>query len=233
MIHKYRRVALLTVSNVCAVYCRFCMRKRRVGMGEGGVSPHDIDLGLDYIKKKPEIREVILSGGDPLLLDDEQIDRILSRLKKIGHVEIIRIGSRTPATLPQRITPDLCAILRRFHPIFFSAHFNHPAELTPESREACARIADAGISIGNQTVLLKGVNDDPGVMARLFFGLLTHRVRPYYLFQADCVKGIEHLRTRVETGVEIMARLTRELPGLAIPRYVADTASCQRRRQNV
>jgi lysine 2,3-aminomutase len=225
VIHKYKYGVVYMVSNACAVYCRFCTRKRMVGLHGNGVSSETIASGLSYIKRNPSIKEVILSGGDPLLLDDEKIDDILGKLRKISHVEIIRIGSRTPVTLPSRITPELCSILKRYCPVYFNTHFNHPAELTARSRDACGLIADAGIPLGNQTVLLKGINDDKDVMCDLMFGLLKSRVRPYYLFQTDYIKGIEHFRTRVEVGIKIMDHLKRELPGLAVPFYVIDSPS--------
>jgi len=225
IIHKYKHGVVLIVSNTCATYCRFCTRKRKVGLRDQGISAKTLASGLDYINKNFGIKEVILSGGDPFLLDDGKIEDILCRLRKISHVEVVRIGSRTPVTLPQRITPALCGILKKFYPVYLNTHFNHPVELTPESRNALGLIADAGVPLGNQTVLLKGVNDDPAVMCELMFGLLKNRVRPYYLFQTDYIKGIEHFRTRVETGIRIMEHLKRELPGLAIPFYVIDSPS--------
>jgi lysine 2,3-aminomutase len=221
LIHRYPDRVVWVVSNVCAVYCRFCMRKRQVGCpGEGGGT--DIATTLRYIRETPAIRDVILSGGDPLLLDDDRLGEILAGLRAIPHVEMIRIGSRTPVTLPQRITPALCTLLRRHHPLYLNTHFNHPAEITPESRDACARLADAGIVLGNQTVLMKGVNDDPAVMAQLFRSLLTMRVRPYYLHQMDLVRGTAHFRTSVETGLSVMAALRGHVSGMAVPYYVVD-----------
>jgi len=178
--------------------------------------------GLKYIEKTSAIRDVILSGGDPLLLCDEDLEDILAKLRKIPHVEMIRINTRTPVTLPDRITPRLCRMLKRYHPLYVNTHFNHPLEITPESTEACARLADAGIPLGNQTVLLRGVNDDPETMKKLMQKLLAIRVRPYYLHQSDLVKGTRHFRTSVEKGLEIMTALRGHTSGLAIPYYVVD-----------
>ena len=221
LIHRYPDRAVWVVSNVCAVYCRFCMRKRQVGCpGEGGGT--DIATTLRYIRETPAIRDVILSGGDPLLLDDDRLGEILAGLRTIPHVEIIRIGTRTPVTLPQRITPALCTLLQKHHPVYINTHFNHPWEITPESRAACALLAGSGVPLGNQTVLMKGVNDAPSVMAQLFRSLLAMRVKPYYLHQMDLVKGTYHFRTTVEQGLEIMAGLRGHVSGMAVPYYVVD-----------
>lgn len=222
LIHRYPDRVVWLVSNSCAVYCRFCMRKRQVGCcgSQGALADHTAPL--DYIRDTGTIRDVILSGGDPLLLDDDHLDGILASLRAIPHVEIIRIGTRVPVTLPERITPKLCNILQRHQPIYINTHFNHPLELTPQSRLACAMLADAGIPLGNQTVLMKGVNDDPAVMADLFRGLLAMRVRPYYLHQMDLVRGTRHFRTTVERGLEIMASLRGHVSGMAVPYYVVD-----------
>jgi lysine 2,3-aminomutase len=225
IIHKYKYGVVYMVSNTCAMYCRFCTRKRKVGISDNGMSSEALASGLEYIRRNPSIKEVILSGGDPLLLGDDRIEEILTKLQGIKHVEWIRIGSRTPVTLPSRITPELCSIIKRFNPLYFLTHFNHPSELTPQSKEACKLIADAGIPLGNQTVLLKGINDSKETMCKLMFGLLKNRVRPYYLFQADYIKGIEHFRTKVEVGIEIMGHLKRELPGLGVPFFVIDSVS--------
>jgi len=222
LIHRYPDRVVWLVSNSCAVYCRFCMRKRQVGCCgiEGTLAEQSAPL--DYIRDTGTIRDVILSGGDPLLLDDDRLDDILASLRAIPHVEIIRIGTRVPVTLPERITPKLCKLLQRYHPIYVNTHFNHPRELTPQSRLACAMLADAGIPLGNQTVLMEGVNDDPAVMADLFRGLLAMRVRPYYLHQMDLVRGTRHFRTTVERGLEIMASLRGFVSGMAVPYYVVD-----------
>ncbi|HXC93304.1 MAG TPA: KamA family radical SAM protein, partial [Geobacteraceae bacterium] len=198
LIHRYPDRVVLLVSNVCAVYCRFCMRKRRVGCCFSGSLPPDFfSEAIRYIGENPSIRDVILSGGDPLLLEDEQLEDILSSLRAIPHVEIIRIGTRVPVTLPERVTPGLSAMLRRYHPVYVNTHFNHPKEINSASRAASAILSDAGIPLGNQTVLLKGVNDDPKVMSELMRGLLSMRIKPYYLHQMDLVKGTAHFRTSV------------------------------------
>ncbi|RNC68746.1 MAG: KamA family radical SAM protein [Desulfuromonadales bacterium] len=222
LIHRYPDRAVWLVSNECAVYCRFCMRKRRVGCPLPCGDDRSIDDAIRYITEKPTIRDVILSGGDPLLLDDERLEVILSRLAAIPHVEMIRIGTRTPVTLPERITPRLCRMLKRYHPLYINTHFNHPREVTYESAKACARLADAGIPLGNQTVLMGGVNDDPAVMMRLMQRLLAIRVRPYYIHQMDLVQGTGHFRTRVQAGLEIVEQLRGHTSGLATPYYVID-----------
>ncbi len=223
LIHRYPDRVVLLVSNVCAVYCRFCMRKRRVGCcSSDSLSPDSFSDAVSYIRANPSIRDVILSGGDPLLLEDEQLEDILSSLRAIPHIEIIRIGTRIPATLPARITPGLTGILRRYHPVYVNTHFNHPKEINPASRKAAALLADAGIPLGNQTVLLKGVNDDPTVMKELLRGLLSMRIKPYYLHQMDLVKGTAHFRTKVRTGLKIMESLRGHVSGLAVPYYVID-----------
>jgi lysine 2,3-aminomutase len=223
LVHRYPDRVLFLVSGACAVYCRFCTRKRKVGCGGMAAEERDRAAGLDYIAGRPEIRDVILSGGDPLLLADDALEEILMRLKAIPHVEMVRIGSRVPVTLPERVTDDLCALLRRHHPVYLNTHFNHPRELTPAAAQACTRLADAGIPLGNQTVLLRGVNDDPGTMTTLVRGLLKIRVRPYYLHQMDLARGTAHFRTRVETGIGIMRALRGPVSGMAVPSYVIDT----------
>lgn len=222
LIHRYPDRVVWLVSNECAVYCRFCMRKRRVGCMSGGVWPESSTEPLRYIAANPSIRDVILSGGDPLLLEDEQLQDILASLRAIPHVEIIRIGSRVPVTFPERITRKLAAMLKRYQPLYINTHFNHPVEINSASQRACALLVDAGVPVGNQTVLLKGVNDDPVVMQELLRGLLSIRVKPYYLHQMDLVKGTAHFRTSVKTGLEIMDSLRGHLSGLAVPYYVID-----------
>jgi len=221
LIHRYPDRVVLLVSSACPTLCRFCMRKSRIGCQTIGTN-NPMDAGLDYIKRTPAIRDVILSGGDPFLLSDEFLEDILGRLHKIPHLEIIRINTRAPVTLPERITDRLCRMLKRYHPLYVNTHFNHPLEITPESSEACVRLAEAGIPLGNQTVLLKGVNDVLEVMKRLMQKLLTIRVRPYYIHQMDWVKGTAHLRTSVEEGLKIMAGLRGHTSGLAIPHYMID-----------
>ncbi|BCR06050.1 lysine 2,3-aminomutase [Desulfuromonas versatilis] len=222
IVHRYPDRALFLVSNVCAAYCRFCTRKRKVGCGGHSVSFGEILDGIDYIGRNPRIKDVLLSGGDPLLMSDRMLGDILARLRRIPHVEVIRIGSRVPVTLPERITEELCRTLRQFHPLYLNTHFNHPAELTAAAAEACGRLADAGIALGNQTVLLAGVNDEPAVMAELVRGLMRIRVRPYYLHQMDLTAGTGHFRSRLERGLEILAALGGEVSGMAIPQYVVD-----------
>ena len=222
LIHRYPDRVVLLVSSACPTLCRFCMRKSRIGHQKVLNADTSIDAGLKYIERTSAIRDVVLSGGDPLLRSDESLEDILSRLRKIPHLEMIRINTRTPVTLPDRITLRLCRMLKRNHPLYINTHFNHPLEITPQSAEACARLADAGIPLGNQTVLLRGVNDDPEVMKKLMQKLLTIRVRPYYLHQSDLVKGTRHFRTSVEKGLEIMAALRGHTSGLAIPYYVID-----------
>jgi len=222
LIHRYPDRVLMAVSNSCATYCRFCTRKRRVGRPEIELSRDAIAEQIRYVEKNPSIRDVIISGGDPLMLPDDEIERILKRLRAIPHVEIVRIGSRVPVTLPQRVTPKLAEMLKRYHPLYLNVHFNHPKEITEESERACGLLADAGIPLGNQSVLLRGVNDDPSVMKGLVQKLLRIRVRPYYLFQMDLVKGTHHFRTGVETGIRIIESLVGCTSGLAVPRYVID-----------
>jgi lysine 2,3-aminomutase len=198
------------------------MRKSWIGHQRVLNAGNSIDAGLKYIERTSAIRDVILSGGDPLLRSDESLEDILSRLRKIPHLEMIRINTRTPVTLPDRITPRLCRMLRSYHPLYVNTHFNHPLEITPQSTEACARLADAGIPLGNQTVLLRGVNDDPETMKKLMQKLLNIRVRPYYLHQMDLVHGTSHFRTPVDKGLKIMAGLRGHTSGMANPYYVID-----------
>jgi lysine 2,3-aminomutase len=219
--HRYPDRVLFLVSPVCATYCRFCTRRRKVGDPEK-IPLNEYDAGLAYIREHPEIRDVILSGGDPLLLSDRRIEYLLSSLRAIPHVEIIRIGSRVTSHLPERITPELCAIIKTHHPVFINVHFNHPDELTPAAVKALGMLADAGIPLGCQTVLLKGVNDDPAVMKRLMQALLKARVRPYYLYQADVVAGGEHFRTSIQKGLEIIQALRGWTSGMAVPHFVID-----------
>ncbi|HBA86724.1 MAG TPA: lysine 2,3-aminomutase [Geobacter sp.] len=220
LIHRYPDRVVWIVSTSCAVYCRFCMRKR--GVGCSGMEAAPVDEAVAYIASHPQIRDVILSGGDPLLLPDHRLDAILTALRRIPHVEVVRIGTRAPVTLPERVTPELARMLKRHHPLYVNTHFNHPREITPQSAKALALLADAGIPLGNQTVLLKGVNDDPEVMRLLMHRLLLHRVRPYYIHQMDLVQGTAHFRTRLEKGIAVMAALRGHTSGLAVPHYVID-----------
>ncbi|MDZ7332580.1 MAG: KamA family radical SAM protein [candidate division KSB1 bacterium] len=222
IVHRYPDRCLFLVSHDCASFCRFCTRKRKVG-DPTQINPKFIDEGIDYIEKHSEIRDVIMSGGDPLLLSDDWLKYILHKLRRIPHVEIIRIGTRVPCFLPQRITAKLANLLKKFHPLYMNVHFNHPDELTPIAVKALGRLADAGIPLGCQTVLLKGVNDDPQVMKKLMQKLLMARVRPYYIYQADYVYGTEHFRTRVEKGLEIIQAIRGWTSGLAVPHFVIDS----------
>ena len=221
IVHRYPDRCLFLVAHACASYCRFCTRKRKVG-DPSKISLKYIDDGVEYIRHHPEIRDVIISGGDPLLLSDDRIEYILKELRSVKHVEILRIGSRVPCFLPQRITTKLVRMLRKYHPLFMNVHFNHPDELTPVAIKALGRLADAGIPLGNQTVLLKGVNDDPMIMRRLMQKLLLARVRPYYIYQADMVFGTAHFRTKVQKGIEIIENLRGWTSGLAVPHFVID-----------
>ncbi len=224
LIHRYPDRVVLLVSNRCPVHCRFCMRKRLVGSGDVQMSNDAFYKIVEYIAVHSEIHDVILSGGDPLMLDDASLKTILTELRTIPHVAIIRIGTRVPVTLPSRITPELSALLQEFHPLYINTHFNHPDEITPDSTTACTFLADAGIPLGNQTVLLKGVNDSLETMRCLMTGLLALRVRPYYLHQMDLVQGTAHFRTSVRKGLEIIKGLRGHISGLAIPHYVIDLA---------
>lgn len=222
LVHKYPDRALLLVTNQCSVYCRFCTRNRMVGTSKLSVTDESLKKCYEYLRNTPTVREVLISGGDPLLLSDEKINNILKTLKSISSIEIIRIGSRVPCTLPMRITPKLVKILKEYHPLYINTHFNHPRELTDESYQACTLLADAGIPLGCQTVLLKGINDNSETLKQLFLGLLKMRVKPYYLFQADLTKGTDHLRTKTSVGIQIMKELYGFVSGMAIPRYALD-----------
>ena len=219
--HRYPDRVLFLVSPVCAAYCRFCTRRRKVGDPEK-IPLNQFDSAFAYLRAHTEVRDVVLSGGDPLLLSDRRIEFFLKTLREIPHIEIIRIHTRIPSHLPQRVTPELTEMLRRYHPLFVNVHFNDPAELTPEAETALARLADAGIPLGCQTVLLKGVNDDPAVMKTLMQRLLRNRVRPYYIYQADVVAGGEHFRTSLEKGIEIIRAIRGWTSGLGVPHYVID-----------
>lgn len=222
IVHRYPDRVLLLVSHDCASYCRFCTRKRKVG-DPRKINPLYIEDGIAYISNHSEIRDVIISGGDPFLLSDSRLEYILSSLRNIPHLEIIRIGTRVPCFLPQRVTPKLANTLKKYHPLFVNVHFNHPDEITDEAEKALVLLADAGIPLGNQSVLLKGVNDDTEVMKRLFQKLLKVRVRPYYMYQADYVKGSEHFRTTVETGLKIIDSIRGWTSGMAVPHFVIDS----------
>lgn len=222
LVHRYPDRVLFLVTDRCAAYCRYCTRSRLVSNASGYDFHPDVDRQIAYIREHPEIRDVLLSGGDPLLLSDSKLDRILSELRSIPHIEFLRIGSRIPVFLPQRITPSLCEVLRRHHPLFISIHCNHPRELTEEVRKGLGMLADAGVPLGNQSVLLRGVNDDVDTMKALIHKLLMCRVKPYYLYQCDLIEGSSHLRVSVRKGLEIMDKLRGHTTGYAIPQYVID-----------
>jgi len=222
LVHRYPDRVLLLVLDFCSTYCRYCTRSRVVGRGSIFPSRARLEKAVDYIRSHPEIRDVLLSGGDPLTLADERLEWVLCRLRQIPHVEVIRIGTKVPAVLPQRITPKLVRMLRRYHPLWMSLHFTHPDECTPEASRACTLLADAGIPLGSQTVLLKGVNDTVPVMRSLVHNLMKMRVRPYYLYQCDPISGSAHFRTPVQTGLDIIRGLRGYTSGYAVPTYVVD-----------
>src|SRR6267378_18359 len=222
LVHRYPDRVLVLVTDRCAAYCRYCTRSRLVSNASGYDFHPQFDQQIEYIRNHPEVRDVLLSGGDPLLFSDEKLEHLLSRLRAIPHVEFLRIGTRIPIFLPQRITPQLCAMLRKFHPLFVSIHTDHPRELTTEVRAALGRLADAGIPLGNQSVLLKHVNDDVTVMKALVQKLLMCRVKPYYIYQCDLISGSAHLRASVRKGLEIMENLRGHTTGYAVPQYVID-----------
>jgi len=223
IVHRYPDRVLFLVTRQCAMYCRHCVRNRHVGEEDFLISESEKEKAIDYIAKTPQVRDVLISGGDPLSMSDENLEDIIARLRAIAHVEIIRIGTRMPVVLPMRITPSLLAMLKKYHPLWMNVHFNHPKELTEQSRNACAGIADAGIPLGNQSVLLRNINDNTEIMKELLLKLVRARVRPYYIYQCDLCEGSEHFRTQVETGIEIIRNLTGTISGFAIPRFVIDT----------
>jgi len=218
--HRYPDRVLMVLSNNCAIYCRYCTRKRT--MYEGATPDVEIDRMVEYIATHPEVRDVVVSGGDPLNYTTSKLEGVLAKLRAIPHLEIIRIGTRVPVALPQRIDDELCEMLARYHPLWVNVHFNHPRELTPEAARACDKLSRAGIPLNNQAVLLKGVNDDVATIKALCQGLMKMRVRPYYLYQCDPVRGAEHFRTPISKGLEIMEGLRGHTSGLAIPTYVVD-----------
>jgi lysine 2,3-aminomutase len=223
IVHRYPDRVLFLVTGTCSTYCRYCTRSRMVGHhGNHCLSTEQWEKGIAYVASHPEVRDVLLSGGDPLTLTDDQLEWLLSQLRQIPHVEFIRIGTKTPVVLPQRITPALVRMLRRYHPLWISIHAAHPDELTPEMARACTRLADAGIPLGSQTVLLAGINDDVETMKRLVHGLLKIRVKPYYLYQCDPIPGSSHFRTPVSKGLEIIRGLRGFTTGYAVPTYVID-----------
>lgn len=220
--HRYPDRVLMLTTDMCAMYCRHCTRRRFAGHRDACVPLEQIDRCIEYVRQHPEVRDVLLSGGDVLMLSDKVLEYIVSRLREIEHVEIIRLGSRTPVVCPQRITPALCAMLKKYHPVWLNTHFNHPNEITSEAAEACARLADAGIPLGNQSVLLAGVNDCVYVMRNLVHQLVQIRVRPYYIYQCDLSMGLEHFRTPVSKGIEIIEALRGHTSGFCVPTFVVD-----------
>jgi len=220
--HRYPDRVLLLVSNTCAMYCRHCTRKRRVGDIDSVPSKNEIEQGIDYIRRTPAVRDVLLSGGDPFLLSDERLDWILGELRSIEHVEVVRIGTRAPVVLPYRITEGLVKVLKKHHPIWINTHFNHPREMTRSARDSLRLLSDAGIPLGNQSVLLSGVNDCPRIMKALVHKLVQNRVRPYYLYQCDLSEGLSHFRTPVGKGIEILESLIGHTSGFCVPTYVVD-----------
>ncbi|MDE0837001.1 MAG: KamA family radical SAM protein, partial [Akkermansiaceae bacterium] len=222
LVHRYPDRVLFLVTDRCASYCRYCTRSRVVsGVGEQQLETH-WEAAFQYLEEHTEIRDVLLSGGDPLLFSDAKLDKILTRLRAIPHIQFLRIGSRIPIFLPQRITPELCAMLKKHHPLYISIHSNHPKELTTEVRDGLVRLAEAGIPLGNQSVLLRGVNDSPEIQKALVHKLLMCRVRPYYLYQCDLITGSSHLRTSVSEGVDIIEKLRGHTTGYAVPQFVID-----------
>ena len=219
--HRYPDRVLFLITDQCSMYCRHCTRRRLAGETDGARSMDDINACIEYIRT-PVVRDVLLSGGDCLCVEDDVLEYIISELRKIEHVEIVRLGSRTPVVMPQRITDDLCNMLKKYHPIWLNTHFNHPKEMTPEAAAACQKLADAGIPLGNQSVLCRGINDDVHVMRNLMHVLVKNRVRPYYIYQCDLSLGIEHFRTPVSKGIEIIEGLRGHTSGYAVPTFVVD-----------
>jgi len=220
--HRYPDRVLFLITDQCSMYCRHCTRRRFAGQNDSGMAWESIERGIEYIKNTSAVRDVLLSGGDALLMADHKLEEIIKRLREIPHVDVIRLGTRTPVVMPQRITDDLVNMLKKYHPIWLNTHFNHPKEITPDSSRACLKLVDGGIPVGNQTVLLRGVNDNPQIMKELVLGLVRIRVRPYYIYQCDLSMGIEHFRTKVSKGIEIMEALRGHISGYAVPTYVVD-----------
>lgn len=220
--HRYPDRVLMLITDMCSMYCRHCTRRRLAGQKDAARTKAEIDACIDYIRDHPLIRDVLLSGGDALLMSDDRLEYILKALRAIDHVEIIRIGTRTPVVMPQRITPSLCAMLKKYEPVWLNMQFNHPNEITPESRQACGMLADAGIPLGNQSVLLRGINDCVHVMRQLVNGLVWIKVRPYYIYQCDLTRGIAHFRTCVSKGIEICESLRGHTSGFCVPTFVVD-----------
>ncbi|MBC8588576.1 lysine 2,3-aminomutase [Paratissierella segnis] len=221
--HRYPDRVLFLITDQCSMYCRHCTRRRFAGQHDMGAPRAGLDKAIEYIRDTPQVRDVLLSGGDCLLVGDDLLEYIIKKLREIPHVEIIRLGTRTPVVMPQRITDDLVNMLKKHHPIWLNTHFNHPKEITPESIEACRKLADAGIPLGNQSVLLRGINDCPYIMRDLVHDLVKMRVRPYYIYQCDLSMGIEHFRTKVSKGIEIIESLRGHTSGYAVPTFVVDS----------
>lgn len=222
LVHRYPDRVLFLSTLQCSMYCRHCTRRRMVGEEDKAITEKEFERVLKYIRDHTEVRDVLISGGDPLTMSDEKLEHLISEIRKIEHVEVIRIGTRVPVVMPMRITPELTAMLKKYHPLWINTHFNHPHEITPDSRQACERLVDAGIPLGNQSVLLRGVNDNSATMKELLLKLVQMRVRPYYLYQCDMSRGISHFRTPVDTGINIMHDLTGNISGFALPKYVID-----------
>jgi len=220
--HRYPDRVLLLVTDQCSMYCRHCTRRRFAGQTDNAVPSDRIDKAIEYIKNTPRVRDVLISGGDALVISDDRLEYVLKSLREIPHVEVIRIGSRTPVVMPQRITRQLVDMIKKYHPVWLNTHFNHPKEVTPASMEACRMLADAGVPLGNQTVLLRGINDCVHVMKRLMHLLVKMRVRPYYIYQCDLSLGIEHFRTKVSKGIEIIEGLRGHTSGFAVPTFAVD-----------
>lgn len=220
--HRYPDRVLFLITDRCAAYCRHCTRRRMVGQTDNAMPRSQIDACIDYIRQHPEVRDVLVSGGDVFMQSDEQLEYVISALRDIPHVEIIRLGTRTPVVMPQRITQNLCDMLKKYHPIWVNVHFNHPDEITPESTKACAMLADAGIPLGNQSVLLAGINDCVHVMKKLVNDLVRIRVRPYYIYACDLSLGLSHFRTPVSKGIEIIEALRGHTSGFCVPTFVVD-----------
>jgi lysine 2,3-aminomutase len=223
LIQRYPDRALLLVTDRCSVYCRFCTRARMVGQDGGARSVDRLRPAIEWLRTHPEVREVLLSGGDPLVMSTARLRRVLELVKTVSHIDLLRVGTRAPVVLPARITPSLCRTLREFAPLWLMTHFNHPRELTPQAKAACERLADHGIPVMNQTVLLRGVNDQADTLDALFRGLVRVRVRPYYLLQSDVMRGTGHLRTPLQVGLDLMAQLQGRLSGIALPKFIVDT----------
>lgn len=223
LIHNYEDRVAFCVTSECAIYCRYCLRKRMVGDAEFMMRKDELQAGIDYLADHPEIRDVLLTGGDPLVFNEANLSWLLERLRAIPHIQVIRIGTRLPVVNPFRITDELCELLAANHPVWLNTHFNHPKELTPDAAAACARLAEAGVPVGNQAVLLRGINDDVETMKALVEGLVAMRVRPYYVYQAQLIGGTAHFRTSIEEGMALMRQLRGHTSGFAVPTYVLDT----------